>query len=410
MNNKFNGIASEMLKEAWISIKSYKLRSSLTIAGIVIGIASVVLMVSIGEGVQKQIDEQFSNLGSNLITIRPGSPKTRGVSSGNFQTLTYEDAAAIANLNFIDKVSYTKNASGQAVYGSNNYSVTIYGTTTKYFESMNLKIDKGNFFNEKDEKSGSPFIVIGKNVADQLYPNENAVGKIIRIKNIPLKVVGVLKEQGSSFGPSIDDSVFIPFKTFLRRVSGSKYPKVVSQISINVSDQIYIDYAQVKITELLRKRHFIKPNQDDDFRINNLKDIADSIKGTTEVFSLLLASIASISLVVGSIGIVNMMLVSVTERTREIGLRKAIGAREKTIMQQFLLEALMISFLGSFIGLLIGLVLSQIAELIIKINLPISIYAIILSIVVSILVGILSGLAPAIKASKLNPIDALRYE
>lgn len=409
--NQFNlVIIIEMIKEAWISIVSYKLRSSLTVLGVVIGVASVSLMVSIGEGVQNKIDKQFSNLGSNLLSIRPGAPKSKGVSSGSYQTLTYEDANAISKFNFIDKVSYNKSASSQAVYGNINKSVTIYGVSGKYFEVNNLKIGQGKIFASEDERSASAFIIIGKNVADELYKNQDPIGKVIRVKNIAFKIVGVLQAKGSSFGPSEDDAVFVTFATFLQRVAGSKYPKAVSQISINVRDPNYMDYAQEKITELLRKRHLMKEREEDDFRINNLKEISDSIKSITSTFTMLLAAIAAISLVVGSIGIVNMMLVSVSERTREIGLRKAIGAKETLIMQQFLIESLIISFLGSMIGLVIGLTLSQIASLIIKIDLPISFYAIIASIVISILVGILSGLIPSLKAARLSPVEAFRFE
>lgn len=403
-------IIVEMIKEAWISIVSYKLRSSLTVLGVVIGVASVTLMVSIGQGVQVKVDKQFSSLGSNLLTIRPGSPKSKGISSGNFQTLTYEDAKAIANFNFVKNVSYNKSISAQAVNGNLNKSVTIYGISDKYFEANNLKIEKGKSFELKDERSVSSFVVIGKNVADELYKNENPVGKIIRVKGAPLKMIGVLQEKGSSFGPSEDDAVFVSFATFLQRISGSKYPKSVSQISVNISDPNYMEYAGEKIAELLRKRHFIKAKSDDDFKITNLKEISDSIKNVTSTFTTLLVAIAAISLVVGSIGIVNMMLVSVTERIREIGLRKALGAEENLIMQQFLIEALIISFIGSMIGLILGLTLSQIAALVLKMDLPISLYSIVISIIISIIVGILSGLIPSIKAAKLSPVEAFRVE
>lgn len=403
-------IVVEMIKEAWISIISYKLRSSLTVLGVVIGVTSVTLMVSIGQGVQRKVDKQFSSLGSNLLTIRPGSPKVRGISSGNFQTLTYEDAQAIAHFNFVKNVAYSNSVAAQAVYGNVNKSVTVYGVSSQYFDVNNLNIGKGQLLKLREDRSISSYVVLGKNVADELYKNDDPVGKIIRVKGVALKIIGVLQEKGSGFGPSEDDAVFVSFATFLQRISGSKYPKAVSHISINISDQNYMDYAQDKITQLLRKRHFIKAKLDDDFRIDNLKEISDSIKNVTSTFTTLLAAIAAISLVVGSIGIVNMMLVSVTERTREIGLRKALGAQENLIMQQFLIESLIISFIGSMIGLILGLVFSQIAAVVLAMELPVSVYSIIISIIISIIVGILSGLIPSIKAAKLSPVEAFRVE
>ncbi len=404
-------IIIEMLKEAWISIGSYKLRSFLTILGIIIGVTAVVLMVSVGEGVQNKINEQFAGLGSNLLIIRPGSMKTRGINSGSINTLTYEDAEAVGSLRTIERVSYANRSSGQVIYNNNNWNTSIYGTSPEYFEVMNFKLASGTYFTERESRLGMPYAVIGGEIKKELFDNTDPIGKVIRVKNIPLTVIGVLKEKGAGFGgPSQDDLIIIPFKTFSGKFSGSKFPKSVDIIALNVKSEEYLDYSENKITDYLRNRHKLKSSDDDDFRIFNLQDINDTVKSTAKMFSILLASIAAISLVVGSIGIMNMMLVSVTERTKEIGLRKALGAKEKTIMQQFLFESLLISFTGSMTGLLLGIGLSRLGTDILKMALPISLYPVILAFVVSILVGICSGFFPAVKASKLDPIDALRYE
>jgi putative ABC transport system permease protein len=401
----------EMLKEAWISISSYKLRSFLTILGIIIGVMAVVLMVSVGEGVQNKINEQFEGLGSNLLIIRPGSMKTRRVTTGSINTLTYEDADTIASLTTIERASYAKSASAQAIYNNNNWNTTIHGVSIEYFDVMNLKIEAGKYFTQREARIGMPYAVIGSEIKKELFNNINPIGEVIRVKNVPLKVIGVLKEKGAGFGgPSQDDLIIIPFKTFLGRLSGSKFPKSVNTVVANVKYEKYLKYSVQKIKDLLRSRHKLKEKDDDDFRIYNLQNLNETVKSTAEMFSILLASIAAISLIVGSIGIMNMMLVSVTERTKEIGLRKAVGAKEKTIMQQFLFEAVLISFVGSMTGLLLGLILAQAGSGILKIKLPMSVSAIILSFIVSIVVGIASGLFPAIKAAKLNPIEALRYE
>jgi len=339
----------DMFLEAWISLKSYKLRSFLTILGIVIGVMAVVDMVALGEGVQRKVNEHFAGLGSNLLMIRPGFANTRGVYTGDMQTLTYDDAAAISTISQVSKISYANNTAGQIVYNKKNIGAGIYGVPASYFDVMNFTIEKGSFFNEKDVKFGASYAVIGNNVKEELFGDENAIGKVIRFKNIPLAIIGVIQESGSLGFINPDDHIFIPFKTFSRKFSGSILPKSINRIVLNVTKEEYLNYISKKITELLRLRHNLRKKEDNDFRLINMTELANTVKENTRLFTILLASIAAISLLVGSIGIMNMMLVSVTERTKEIGLRKAIGAPDKTIMQQFLFEALLISFFGSFI-------------------------------------------------------------
>ncbi len=414
-NNKsgralYISVIADMFSEAWISLKSYKLRSFLTILGIVIGVMAVVDMVALGEGVQRKVNAQFAGLGSNLLTVRPGFANTRGVYTGNIQTLTYEDAAAISAISQVAKTSYANSATGQAVYNKKNIGAGIYGVPASYFEVMNFKIEKGTFFTEKEAKLGSSYALIGKNICKELFGEENPVGHAIRIKNIPLTIIGLIQQSGSIGFINPDDHIFIPFKTFLRRFSGSALPKSVQRIVLNVTSEEHLGYVSNKITELLRSRHNIRKSEENDFRLINMTEIANTVKETTRLFTILLAAIAAISLLVGSIGIMNMMLVSVTERTKEIGLRKALGAPNKTILQQFLFEAVLISFFGSVMGLVLGVTIALALGSFFNIDMVIGLSSIFLSVAVSIAVGISAGLFPAIKASRLNPIEAFRYE
>jgi putative ABC transport system permease protein len=401
----------EIIKEAWISLQSYKLRSFLTILGIIIGVGAVVVMVSVGTGVQEKVNSQLSNLGSNLLIVRPGEGKKAGFRSGDVKTLTYEDAESLLNLSTVEKISYLNNLSEQIIYENKNQSSSIYGISPDYFEIQNLEVEKGEYFKKRDYKTGALVAIVGSNIQKDFLGPVNALGEMIRIKNIPFKIIGILKEKGESFGPrSIDDQIFLPWQTFSRRIFRSKYPKSVRQINLKVTEGKYLDYTQKKITSLLRLRHKLKDKDENDFHLRNLTEIKSTVESTAKMFAILLAAVASISLIVGSIGIMNMMLVSVTERTKEIGLRKAIGAPEKTILQQFLFESVLISFLGSFIGLFLGMIVAKTISYFTNINMPISPFSIIISIVVSIIVGVGSGLFPAFKASKLNPIEALGYE
>jgi len=402
---------NDILKESWLSISGNKLRSFLTVLGIIIGVMAVVIMVAVGETVQQEITDQFSSLGTNTIVIRAGAARVGGVRMGNRQTLTIDDAEYLATLPDVAAVSPMQNSSAQVVYGNKNWSTSMVGVYPDYQTVQNIDVEYGAFLDMDAVKNASTYAVIGPDTANELGMPRNPVGQIIRIQNTPFVVIGVTKAKGDSGMGSADDMVIIPITTLKKRLSGSRFPKAVQSITLKLYQDADNNIATEQITAILRSRHKLKESDDDDFQITDMKQVMETMTTVTGYIKLLLVAIAAVSLLVGSIGIMNMMLVSVAERTREIGVRKAIGAREKNIIIQFLSESVLISFIGSMTGLVLGEGLAQgIGRFVLGYNVPLSIWPVVVSVTVAIVVGLASGVFPAIKAAKLNPIDSLRYE
>ena len=401
----------DIAHESWLSISGNKMRSFLTVLGIVIGIMAVVVMVAVGETVQQSITDQFSSLGTNTIMIRAGAAQSAGVRSGNRMTLTMDDAEYIARLPDIAAVSPVENGSAQVVYGNKNWSTSMVGVYPGYATVQNIEMDQGAFFDSSAIRNASTYAIIGPDTAEELGMPKNPVGEIIRIRNTPFTVIGVTKAKGDSGMTSQDDMVIVPITTLKKRMYGSRFPNSVQMIALKLYQDADNNLVIDQITSLLRQRHKLKDSDNDDFQITDMKQVMETMNTVTGYLTLLLIAIAAVSLLVGSIGIMNMMLVSVAERTREIGIRKAIGAQERTIIIQFLSESIMISFIGSLFGLILGVGLSQgVGRFVLHYNVPFSVWPVIVSISVAAVVGLASGVMPAIKAAKLNPIDSLRYE
>ncbi len=402
---------NDILKESWLSISGNKIRSFLTVLGIIIGVMAVVIMVAVGETVQHQITDQFSSLGTNTIMIRAGAAQSAGVRTGNRQTLTIDDAQFIAKLPDVMAITPVQPGSAQVIYGNKNWGTSMMGVYPDYTTVQNIEIEYGTFFDMSAVRNASTYAVVGPETAEELGLPQNPVGEVIRIQNIPVTIIGVTKAKGDSAMGSQDDMVIVPITTLKKRLQGSRFPNSVNMIALKLYPESDNALAIEQITTLLRQRHRLKDDVVDDFQIMDMKQIMETMNTVTGYLKLLLIAIAAVSLLVGAIGIMNMMLVSVAERTREIGIRKAIGARERHIIIQFLAESIMISFLGSMIGLILGVGLAQgVGRGILGYNVPFSIWPVILSVSVAVIVGLSSGVMPAMKAAKLNPIDSLRYE
>ena len=395
---------------AWASLIANKMRSILTMLGIIIGVAAVIALVSIGNGVKQDIQNSISSLGSNLLMVMPGAPRTPGVrpSQGSMKSLKVSDYQAISKLDGVKAASpYTAN-SYVTIYQSKNWTTTVSGVSSNFQDVNNWTMAEGRFISSKNVENRERVAVVGQTVVKNLFAGEDPVGKEIRVKNIPFRVIGVLNSKGNgTMGNDQDDTVFIPYTTAMERVEGVDYLRMVYVVA---NDDNGIDRLQSDIENLLRVRHGIKDTNLDDFNIQNMKSIMETMEQTTGTLTLFLGAVAAISLVVGGIGIMNIMLVSVTERTREIGIRKALGATYFVIVTQFLIEAVVISLMGGLIGIALGIGASKLIGLASGMSTVISVPTIVLSFAFSMAIGLVFGIYPARKAAKLNPIDALHYE
>ncbi len=400
-----------LFKAAFISIAKNKMRSLLTMLGIIIGVGAVMVMVAIGQGAQSQIENQINSLGTNLIIIFPGSANTSGVSqgAGTFSRLTLDDVSLIQkNAYNITGVSPIIRTGGQLIGGVGNWFSSVYGVSPDYFSIRDWKLEYGDPFTETDVRTRNKVCVLGATIAKNLFPNEDPVGQQLRIRNVPFRIIGVLSVKGQNAdGQDQDDCVLAPYTTVQYRLSGWRF---ITQILCSAISPEMIPATEKELEELMREAHKIPNGMPDDFTIMNQTDIAKAAQTTTQVLTTLLASIAGISLIVGGIGIMNIMLVSVTERTREIGIRMAIGARGGDILTQFLVEAILLSLGGGIIGMLLGVVATKIVSNIYGWYTTLSPITMIISFGFSGLVGIFFGFYPARKASALNPIDALHFE
>ncbi|UIO43936.1 ABC transporter permease [Brevibacillus brevis] len=399
----------ECVRISFRSIRANGLRSVLTMLGIIIGVAAVIAMVAIGEGTSTSVASQINGLGSNLLIVTPGQATQGRVSlgAGSLNTLTMADAETLTQKESISGVAPSVNARGQIVWGSNNYSSMLEGTSADFPQVRNVEVGQGRFFSNFEVKMQYNVAVVGTEVVSNLFKGANPVGQTVQINRIPFTIIGVLQSQGSSGMTNNDDRIIIPITTAMNRLTGGKN---VGSIYVSAASSDLMEKAQQDIQQALRANHKLRPQAADDFRITSQSDILSTAQSVSSSMTALLSGIAAISLIVGGIGVMNIMLVSVTERTREIGIRKAIGAKRGDILRQFLIEAVTLSLIGGVIGIALGVggafLVSKLSQMATSISLSPIMYAFL----TSTLVGVIFGVYPARKAAQLKPIDALRYE
>ena len=403
---------TNLIKIALRALANNKLRGFLTMLGIIIGVASVITMLAIGQGSKRSIQAQISEMGSNMIMIHPGADVRGGVrqDASAMETLKLEDYQNIVDeTRYVSAVSPSVNSSGQAIYGANNAPTTVYGISPDYLEIRRYKVGDGDMFTEQDIQTAAKVCVVGKTVVDNLFTGgENPVGKVIRFQKLPFRIVGVLESKGyNSMGMDQDDLILAPYTTIQKKVLAITH---LQGITCSALKEEYTDQAIDEITEILRRNHKLKESDDDDFTIRSQQELSTMLTSTTDMMTVLLAAVAGISLLVGGIGIMNIMYVSVTERTREIGLRMSIGAKGIDILAQILIESILISVTGGLIGVVLGVGAALVVNAVAHFPIYIQPWSVVLSFAVCTVTGVFFGWYPAKKAAQLDPIEAIRYE